>query len=87
MQRLILLRHGKAESASSSGEDFERALTDAIDASVLEAAKGCRVFSNMAVGYNNIDVAAAKPRGHGEQFRRDEFAPREHGVGLGHHIP
>ena len=34
-------------------------LTDAIDASVLEAAKGCRVFSNMAVGYNNIDVAAA----------------------------
>ena len=28
MQRLILLRHGKAESASSSGEDFERALTD-----------------------------------------------------------
>ena len=28
MQRLILLRHGKAESASSSGDDFERALTD-----------------------------------------------------------
>ena len=34
-------------------------LTDPIDASVLEAAKGCRVFSNMAVGYNNIDVEAA----------------------------
>ena len=28
MQRLILLRHGKAESASSSGDDFERGLTD-----------------------------------------------------------
>ena len=28
MQRLILLRHGKAESASSSGDDFERTLTD-----------------------------------------------------------
>ena len=28
MQLLILLRHGKAESASSSGDDFERALTD-----------------------------------------------------------
>jgi len=28
MQRLILLRHGKAESASSSGDDAERALTD-----------------------------------------------------------
>lgn len=36
-------------------------LTDPIDASVLEAAaaSGCRVFSNMAVGYNNVDVAAA----------------------------
>ena len=34
-------------------------LTDRIDASVLEAARGCRVFANMAVGYNNIDVEAA----------------------------
>jgi len=34
-------------------------LTDSINASVLEAAKGCRVFANMAVGYNNVDVAAA----------------------------
>ncbi len=34
-------------------------LTDAIDARVLEAAKGCKVFANMAVGYNNIDVEAA----------------------------
>jgi phosphohistidine phosphatase len=28
MQRLILLRHGKAESATASGDDFERGLTD-----------------------------------------------------------
>jgi glyoxylate reductase len=34
-------------------------LTDRIDAGVLEAARGCRVFANMAVGYNNVDVAAA----------------------------
>lgn len=34
-------------------------LTDAIDARVLGAAKGCRVFANMAVGTNNIDVEAA----------------------------
>lgn len=34
-------------------------LTDKIDASVLDAARGCRVFANMAVGFNNIDVAAA----------------------------
>lgn len=34
-------------------------LTDRIDAAVLEAARGCRVFANMAVGFNNVDVAAA----------------------------
>ena len=34
-------------------------LTDAIDAKVLEAAQGCRIFANMAVGYNNVDVEAA----------------------------
>ncbi len=34
-------------------------LTDAIDAAVLEAARGCRVVANMAVGYNNIDVPTA----------------------------
>lgn len=36
-------------------------LTDEIDAGVLESAAegGCRLFANMAVGYNNIDVGAA----------------------------
>lgn len=36
-------------------------LTDAVDEAVLKVAAegGCRVFANMAVGYNNIDVAAA----------------------------
>jgi glyoxylate reductase len=34
-------------------------LTDVIDAPVLEAARGCRIFSNLAVGFNNVDVAAA----------------------------
>jgi glyoxylate reductase len=40
-------------------------LTDPMDASVLEAAAagGCRVVSNMAVGYNNVDVAAASRLG------------------------
>jgi glyoxylate reductase len=38
-------------------------LHDPIDASVLEAAEGCRVFANMAVGFNNIDVAGATRRG------------------------
>jgi gluconate 2-dehydrogenase len=38
-------------------------LTDAIDAAVLEAADALKVVSNMAVGYNNIDVAGCTARG------------------------
>src|SRR5437660_10232855 len=37
-------------------------LTDRIDASVIDAAPKLRVVSNVAVGYNNIDVAAARAR-------------------------
>lgn len=46
--------------AAVSGRDAVLCLlTDRIDASVLEAARGCRIFANMAVGFNNVDVAAA----------------------------
>jgi len=38
-------------------------VTDRIDASVLDAATGLKVVSNVAVGYDNIDVAAATQRG------------------------
>jgi glyoxylate reductase len=38
-------------------------LTDAIDRTVLDAAPRLKVVSNVAVGYNNIDVAYAKSRG------------------------
>ncbi len=39
-------------------------LTDPIDAEVLDAAgPQCRIFANYAVGYNNIDIAAATARG------------------------
>lgn len=38
-------------------------LTDRIDAEVLDAAAGCRIVANMAVGYNNVDVEAATARG------------------------
>jgi glyoxylate reductase len=34
-------------------------LHDPIDSRVLESSNGCRIFANMAVGYNNIDVAEA----------------------------
>ena len=39
-------------------------LTDTIDDDVFEAAGAqCKVFANYAVGYNNVDVEAAKKRG------------------------
>ncbi len=38
-------------------------LTERIDAQLLDAASRLRVVSNMAVGYNNVDVAACTARG------------------------
>ena len=38
-------------------------LNDTVDAEVVEAAAGCKVFSNYAVGYNNIDIEACRARG------------------------
>lgn len=38
-------------------------LTDRIDAALMDAAPRCRVFANMAVGYDNVQVAEATRRG------------------------
>lgn len=38
-------------------------LTDRIDAALLDAAPNLRIVANIAVGYENIDVAAAQARG------------------------
>src|SRR5438477_1155157 len=38
-------------------------LTNPIDAEVMDAAPGLKIIANMAVGYNNIDVAEATRRG------------------------
>ncbi len=38
-------------------------LTDRIDAQLMDAAPRLRVISNMAVGFDNIDIAAANARG------------------------
>jgi glyoxylate reductase len=38
-------------------------LTDQIDASIFDTAPRLRIIANVAVGYNNIDVAAARARG------------------------
>ena len=38
-------------------------LTDAVDRSVIDAAPALKAIANVAVGYNNIDIAHAKSRG------------------------
>jgi glyoxylate reductase len=38
-------------------------LTDPIDRPVIEAGRDLKVIANIAVGYNNIDLAAARERG------------------------
>ncbi len=38
-------------------------LTDVVDRNVLDAARDLKVIANVAVGYNNIDVPAARERG------------------------
>jgi lactate dehydrogenase-like 2-hydroxyacid dehydrogenase len=38
-------------------------ITDAVDTAVVEAGTGLKIIANAAVGYNNIDVAAARARG------------------------
>lgn len=38
-------------------------LTDRVDASFLDAAPRLRIVANVAVGYNNVDIAACRERG------------------------
>ena len=38
-------------------------LTEQVDAALLDAGKNLRIVANVAVGFNNIDVAAARARG------------------------
>jgi glyoxylate reductase len=38
-------------------------LTEQVDAALLEAGKDLKIVANVAVGYNNIDVATARARG------------------------
>jgi glyoxylate reductase len=49
--------------AASVADGLLTMLTERIDADLLDEATGVRVISNMAVGYDNIDVAAATARG------------------------
>ncbi|HQE61709.1 MAG TPA: D-glycerate dehydrogenase [Candidatus Latescibacteria bacterium] len=58
-----VLTHEELLAGVSGRDGVLCLLTDVVDESVLEAARGARVFANYAVGYNNVDVAAATKRG------------------------
>jgi glyoxylate reductase len=60
-----ILSRDELRAAVAGNDAVVCLLTDPIDSAVLEAAAagGVRVFANMAVGYNNIDVAAASRLG------------------------
>jgi glyoxylate reductase len=47
----------------SAAEGLLSLLTDAVDAGTIAAAPRLRVISNMAVGWDNVDVEAARARG------------------------
>jgi glyoxylate reductase len=56
------LSHDALRAAVAQRDAVLCLLTDKIDAEILEAARGCKIFANMAVGYNNIDLVAAAER-------------------------
>ncbi len=47
----------------AGAEGLVSLLTDRVDAELLDRAPGLRVVSNYAVGFDNVDVAAARERG------------------------
>ncbi|NUQ57314.1 MAG: D-glycerate dehydrogenase [Candidatus Paceibacter sp.] len=68
-------------------------LTDKIDGEVMDAAPNAKIFANYAVGFDNIDIEAAKKRGVMVSNTPDVLneAVAEHAVALmlavGHRIP
>ena len=56
MDRLILLRHGKAETDSVSGQDFDRALTER---GARDVALGCRAMAEAGVYPDLVLVSPA----------------------------
>lgn len=54
---------GKLVQAARRSDALVTLLTDRVDRSVLEAGKKLRIVANVAVGVDNIDVAAATRRG------------------------
>ena len=51
----------RAKTADAAG--LLSLLTDQVDAALMDASQGLKVISNMAVGFDNIDIEAATARG------------------------
>ena len=54
---------GELKARLSGKQALMCLLTDRIDGPVLDAAPGLRIVANIAVGYDNVDCAAARARG------------------------
>jgi glyoxylate reductase len=54
---------GALTGAAAVADGLLTMITERVDADLLDAAPSVRVVANMAVGYDNIDVAAATQRG------------------------
>jgi lactate dehydrogenase-like 2-hydroxyacid dehydrogenase len=57
------LTPGEMKARLAGKQGLLAVVTDRIDADVLDAGTDLKVVANIAVGYDNIDVAAAKARG------------------------
>lgn len=57
------ISHGELVAAVAGKQALLSMVTDNVDAEVIAAGSELKVIANVAVGYNNIDVAAARARG------------------------
>ena len=58
-----VMPHDELIARVSGKQALVSMITDAIDASVVQAGTELKIIANAAVGFNNIDVAAARERG------------------------
>ena len=59
----VPLTHGELVSAASDADAIISVLTDRVDRAVIVGAPKLRVVANVAVGYDNIDLGAARAAG------------------------
>ena len=57
------MAHGELVARIAGKQALLSMVTDVVDRSVIETGTSLRIIANVAVGYNNVDVAAAGERG------------------------